>query len=186
MGQNVYQCYLFISFSDRRSTLSLSERRQTLNQTSARSSTAPLHLEIPSVTAFSNPDPELWSVCPENFRRTGILAFLSIPGFDMVVISSMVTLSESDNETDVASRHIIECDEVNSSQIMTSSLCSRFSMDRNDIPQHASSNIFQIIPNNVCNCSFHMITNPELLNRKRGAPGSEGMAKTSCSILHFC
>ncbi|KMZ63974.1 hypothetical protein ZOSMA_38G00830 [Zostera marina] len=103
-----------------------------------------------------------------------ILAFLSIPGFDMVVISSMVTLSESDNETDVASRHIIECDEVNSSQIMTSSLCSRFSMDRNDIPQHASSNIFQIILNIVCNGSSHMITNPELLNRKRGAPGSEG------------
>ncbi|KMZ63785.1 pectin methylesterase, family CE8 [Zostera marina] len=116
------------------------------------------------------------SVCPENFRRTGILAFLSIPGFDMVVISSMVTLSESDNETDVASRHITECDEVNSSQIMPSSLCPRFSMDRNDIPQHASSNIFQIIPNNVCNGSSHMITNPELLNRKRGAPGSEALS----------
>ncbi|KMZ63783.1 hypothetical protein ZOSMA_39G00530 [Zostera marina] len=138
----------------------------------------------------------MMSVCPANFRRTGILDFLSIPGLCALKIlggqefliscQSQVSLSESDNETDVASRHIIECDEVNSSQIMHSSLCPRFSMDRNDIPQHASSNIFQIIPNNFFNSSSHMITNPELLNRKRGAPGSEGMAKTSCSILLFC
>ncbi|KMZ67836.1 hypothetical protein ZOSMA_257G00020, partial [Zostera marina] len=92
----------------------------------------------------------------------------------MVVISSMVSISESDNETDVASSHQIECDEVNSSKIMQGSLCPKFSMERNDTPRHASSYIFQISPNTVSNSSSQMITNPELSNRKRGAPCSEG------------
>ncbi|KMZ58750.1 hypothetical protein ZOSMA_74G00940 [Zostera marina] len=138
-----------------------------------------------------------WFVINTHFNTCRVCGVLKILGGQdffnktslrklLLSCQSQVTLSESDNETDVASRHIIECDEVNSSQIMPSSLCPRFSMDRNDITQHARSNIFQIIPNIVCNGSSHMIPNPELLNRKRGAPGCAGMAKTSCSILHFC